>query len=89
MYGGGGGGGGDNHNKKDSSNRKKKPAYHEVRAKAQHNLRVFATVLRAAARMRVDASRWAEHEKTRLRLVRAVEESRRAVAAEEEQALVA
>lgn len=33
--------------------------------------------------MRVDAARWAGHEKTRLRLVKALEETRRAAAAEE------
>ena len=54
-----------------------------MRARAQRNLRVFAAAVRAAARMRVDAARWAGHEKTRLRLVRALEDTRRAAAAEE------
>lgn len=88
LYGGGteavNGDGKDRTNK----SRTRKPAYHEVRARAQRNLRVFTTVLRAAARMRVDARRWAGHEKTRLKLVRALEESRRAAAEEEEQAVV-
>lgn len=44
---------------------------------------MFAAAVRAAARMRVDAARWAGHEKTRLRLVKALEETRRAAAAEE------
>ncbi len=59
---------------------RRKPGYHEVRARAQRNLRVFAAALRAVGRMRVDARSWAGHEKTRLRLVRALEEGRRAEA---------
>ncbi|KAI5859907.1 Pericentrin-AKAP-450 domain of centrosomal targeting protein-domain-containing protein [Durotheca rogersii] len=40
-------------------------------------LRVFASVLRAVARMRISAREWAQQERTRRRLVDAWEESRR------------
>ncbi|KAI0467306.1 hypothetical protein F4859DRAFT_274454 [Xylaria cf. heliscus] len=44
--------------------------------KPLNKLRVFVTVIRAVARMRVDAQKWGEHEKTRLRLDAAWEEKK-------------
>ncbi|KAI0799322.1 hypothetical protein GGR55DRAFT_669782 [Xylaria sp. FL0064] len=54
----------------------------ELLAKKQKNrkplnkLKVFVAVVRAVARMRVEARKWGEHEKTRLRLVAAWEEQK-------------
>ena len=42
-----------------------------------NNLKVFASVLRAVARMRISAKNWGEHEKTRKKLVNAWEESQK------------
>ncbi|KAI1190362.1 hypothetical protein F5B17DRAFT_387166 [Nemania serpens] len=48
--------------------------YQKSRKPAKDKLKVFVAVVRAVARMRVDARRWGEHEKTRQRLVAAWEE---------------
>ncbi|KAM0811953.1 putative Centrosomin N-terminal motif 1 domain-containing protein [Seiridium cardinale] len=45
--------------------------------KTQRNLRVFATVARAVARMRINAREWSKHEKTRKRLAVAWEETKK------------
>lgn len=52
-----------------SASMRKKPA-------VQSKLKVFASVLRAVARMRIGAKQWGEHERTRKKLVSAWEESR-------------
>ncbi|TGJ78307.1 hypothetical protein E0Z10_g10458 [Xylaria hypoxylon] len=44
--------------------------------KPLNKLKVFVAVIRAVARMRIDARNWAQHEKTRLRLVAAWEEKK-------------
>ncbi|TRX90527.1 hypothetical protein FHL15_008500 [Xylaria flabelliformis] len=44
--------------------------------KPLNKLKVFITLIRAVARMRVDARKWGEHEKTRLRLSAALEEQK-------------
>jgi hypothetical protein len=41
--------------------------------KPLNKLKVFVGVIRAVARMRIDARKWSEHEKTRMRLVEAWE----------------
>lgn len=45
--------------------------------KPLNKLKVFVGVIRAVARMRVDARKWGEHEKTRLRLLAAWEEKKK------------
>lgn len=47
------------------------------KTRAQHNLRIFASALRAVARMRISAKAWGKHEKTRKRLEVAWEETKR------------
>ncbi|KAI0104232.1 hypothetical protein GGR51DRAFT_549499 [Nemania sp. FL0031] len=44
--------------------------------KPVNNLKVFVGVIRAVARMRIEARKWGEHEKTRRRLVAAWEEQK-------------
>ncbi|KAI6088259.1 hypothetical protein F4821DRAFT_234101 [Hypoxylon rubiginosum] len=51
-------------------------------SKTPNKLRVFANVLRAVARMRISAREWGEHERTRKRLVDALEENKRREVAE-------
>ena len=46
-------------------------------SRAQRNLKVFASVLRAIARMSINARSWAKHEKTRMRLVAAWEDTKK------------
>ncbi|KXJ89427.1 hypothetical protein Micbo1qcDRAFT_165506 [Microdochium bolleyi] len=45
--------------------------------KKANNLRIFATLLRAVARMRISAREWGRQEQTRLKLVGALEEHRK------------
>ncbi|KAF2971959.1 hypothetical protein GQX73_g1518 [Xylaria multiplex] len=44
--------------------------------KPRNKLKVFVAVIRAVARMRIDARKWGQHEKTRQRLVAAWEEQK-------------
>ncbi|KAI0880944.1 Pericentrin-AKAP-450 domain of centrosomal targeting protein-domain-containing protein [Annulohypoxylon maeteangense] len=48
-----------------------------VSKKPPNNLKIFANVLRAVARMRISARNWGEQEKTRKKLVNAWEESQK------------
>ncbi|ORY60907.1 uncharacterized protein BCR38DRAFT_397695 [Pseudomassariella vexata] len=50
---------------------------HQPPTRAQHNLMIFATAVRAIVRMQVSARAWGKHEKTRVRLVEAWEETKR------------
>lgn len=43
-------------------------------SRASNNIRVFACLLRAVARMRISAREWGKQEQTRLKLVGALEE---------------
>ncbi|KAF2993279.1 hypothetical protein E8E14_000293 [Neopestalotiopsis sp. 37M] len=48
-----------------------------TQTRAQRNLRVFASAVRAVARMRISAKAWSKHEKTRKRLEVAWEETKK------------
>ncbi|ETS85513.1 hypothetical protein PFICI_03538 [Pestalotiopsis fici W106-1] len=48
-----------------------------TQTRAQRNLRVFASAIRAVARMRISAKAWSKHEKTRKRLEVAWEETKK------------
>jgi hypothetical protein len=56
---------------------KAKPRQTTQTSRAQRNLKIFASVLRAIARMSINARSWARHEKTRMRLVAAWEDTKK------------
>ncbi|KAK8069303.1 myosin heavy chain [Apiospora phragmitis] len=45
--------------------------------RAQHNLAVFASAIRAVARMRIGARQWSKHEETRKKLLKAIDRERK------------